>query len=93
MENIAIVEALLREPSGLYVRPSPPVYVAIPKCLEGKCQVALFAQHGRVLLANDGYESTLILKAFWGLKKEALLTLVGEYFKEDNPDNLLNWLM
>ena len=93
MQGISIVKAYQESPCGTLVPYHPPKYIVIPSILEGRGVSILHPQMHYIMQAHDGLKSTLILKAFWGNDRNMVEQLVGNYFRDDDPNNLLNWLI
>jgi len=93
MSEIALAPALIGALCGVITSPTEPLYAAIPGPLKGRGKIIYYPEIGLVISRDDGFESTLVLKAFVSTEQEELKQLVANYFKEDNPDDLMNWLV
>ena len=94
MKGVIIIEAYRYIPgcTGFPVLSKPPLYVAVPECLKHS-RFVIDTNTRSIISTNDKLLSTLHLKPFISPNIEELEKVVANFFKEDDPYVLLNWLV
>jgi len=91
IEGVAISEALVPSPGGVFSMAKPPVYVAVPSGFERSTPILVSREQ---VYLGGAYEcSRLIIKALYSTQLDELESQVKGFFKEDNPTKLQNWLV